>query len=107
MASNKTYLCNRCKDTGVYQDGFSAMTCPYCAGRQKFMAHLKQAIKQASAGKRKTLKEDLVAVHELLPEYPVMACLEAEARGLRRDFIDFIMESFDVRPLREPVDRFV
>jgi hypothetical protein len=70
------------------------------------MAHLKQAIKQASAGKRNSLKEDLVAVHKLLPEYPVMAALEAEARGMRRDFIRFIRESFDVRPLQEPVDRF-
>jgi len=106
MSSNKTYLCARCKDTGVYEQNGSFLTCPYCVGRKKFMDHLKQAIKQASVGNRKSLKEDLVAIHELLPEYPVMAALEAEARGMRRDFIGFIRESFDVRPLREPVDRF-
>jgi len=106
MSSNKTYLCHRCQDTGVFQDGMSAMTCPFCAGRQKFMAHLKQAIKQARLTKRKSLKEDLLAIHNLLPDYPVMAVLEAEARGMRHDFINFIKESFDVRPMQEPVDRF-
>lgn len=104
--SNKVYLCARCRDTGVYEQDGSHMTCPYCTGRKKFMGHLSNAIKQAKIGKKEQLEKDLIAVNSLLPEYPVMAILEAEARGLRQEFILFIREAFDVLPLKEPVDRF-
>ena len=100
------YLCSRCQDTGVYEENGSFITCTFCVGRQRFMSSLTNAIKQAKRGKRQQLEEDLIAVKSLLPEYPVMAMLEAEARGLRRDFMTFIMDTFDIRPLHEPVDRF-
>lgn len=104
--SSKVYLCARCKDSGVFEQRGSFMTCPYCTGRKKFMNHLMSAIKQAKSSKRKELEKDLIAINCLLPEYPVMASLEAESRGMRHEFVAFIREAFDVLPLHEPVNRF-
>jgi len=71
------------------------------------MTSLSNAIKQAKLRKQKRLEKDLIAVNNMLPEFPVMATLEAEHRGMRSEFIDFIREAFGVFPLMEPINRFV
>jgi hypothetical protein len=64
---------------------------------EKFMRSLNKAIKESKLRKQEHLHEGMVAVKEFLPEYPVMALLEAEARELNAMFIKYLKEAFDVK----------
>jgi hypothetical protein len=64
------------------------------------MGAIKQAITNCNRKKNTVGADNLRAILKLLPNYPVMAVLEAEARELNDDFIKMIRENFGVRPLK-------
>jgi hypothetical protein len=86
------------------------MECPYCHGkghifneremsRHKLVKGIKSAIRDAEKTGQTDAAQDLIAVITFLPEYPILAALEAEARGLDADFVHMIRDVCDVRPL--------
>jgi hypothetical protein len=67
---------------------------------EKFMRSLHKAIKESKNRKQDKLHEGMVAVKDFLPEYPVMALLEAEARELNGMFIKYLKDAFNLKHFR-------
>lgn len=101
------YNCNKCKDKGSYEENGSFITCVFCGGKFKFMKMLGISILNAKKRHNKELHKNLLAILKLLPQYPVMAVLEAEAREMLPSFISSIRLSFDVKAFHEPTNRGV
>lgn len=101
------YNCKKCKDKGSYEENGSFLTCVFCGGRQKCMMQLKISMANAKSSGNKELYQNLVAVKKFLPQYPVMAVLEAEAREMLPSFISFLRLSFDIKAFHEPTIRGV
>jgi hypothetical protein len=73
--------------------------CPYCLSEDKLVSCIKRAIVDARKDKKEELANKLQAVLNFLPEWPVMAILEAEALELNENFILMIQDSFNVLPM--------
>ena len=64
------------------------------------MNALDLAINQCKQRGNNKLKYDLLTVRSLLPENSVIAYMEAEARGMRSEFISMLRITFHLRPFR-------
>ncbi|MHC4264356.1 MAG: hypothetical protein ACYSUK_00270 [Planctomycetota bacterium] len=62
---------------------------------EKFLTSLDRAIKQC---KDQVKTEGLQRVRDNLPDYPVVAKMEAEAIGLSEKFIEMLVAAYDVKP---------
>lgn len=69
-----------------------------CVDGRKIIKGIRCAIRDFIKNGKHQAAEDLEAVLMFLPDYPVMAALEAEGRGLHEDFILMIRDTFKVRP---------
>lgn len=68
---------------------------------EKFLNTLDKAIKDCARNKNnKKLEKDLRAIRDFLPDYPVMAVLEAEVRGMKDDFVIMLSDSFKILPFK-------
>ena len=67
------------------------MTCSFVQG-------IRGAIKNLEQNGYLEAAQNLAAVLIFLPDYPVMAVMEAEARKLHKDFIQMISNTFHVKP---------
>lgn len=72
--------------------------CPYCMTEEKLMNSLKRAIADSKKEGKKELAGKLQIVLDHLPEYPVMAIMEAEYLELNTSLVLMIRDSFDVLP---------
>lgn len=83
---------------GFYSNG---KPCRYCMTPDRFIAALDKAIRECDAKKDRPRLEKLKAVRHHLPEYPVMALMEAEGYGLADDFVGMLQQAFDVKPFMD------
>jgi hypothetical protein len=102
MATQKKYKCHYCKDTGVIvkNNGNVIETCTHCLNTQKFFEALDLAIANSRCAKNHKQINDFKSVKSFLPEFPVMAYLEAEARGLNDNFLELLQSTFNILPFK-------
>ena len=91
------HQCPRCGGRGVVSQGDSYISCPECLTPEKFLKAIDKAIRECKHENKKEKLAALEAVKSFLPEYPVMALLEAEARNLNPKFVRMLQQSFGVR----------
>ena len=90
--------CPFCGGKGYIKQGDTTVACS-CVDGRKIIKGIRAAIRDFERSGKHEAAENLAAVLMFLPDYPVMASLEAEARGLHEDFILMIRDTFQVRPL--------
>jgi len=90
--------CEHCNNRQFIPQGKKMVPCPYCVTEDRLMASLKRAIVDAKKEKRWDFARDLEKVLSYLPEYPVIAALEAEELGMNDNIIAMIRDSFNVLP---------
>jgi len=81
--------------------GADAETCKHCITAKGFMSSLDKAIELADKKDNKIKANELRLVRANLPEYPVMAVMEAEAVEMSAKFIEMIEQAFDVKPFMD------
>lgn len=91
------HQCPRCGGRGVVPQGSSYISCPECLTPEKFLKAIEKAIRECKHEQKKDKLAALEAVQSFLPEYPVMALLEAEAHNLNPKFVSMMQHSFAVR----------
>lgn len=94
------HICNICKDTGVVKD---KTTNKYrlckCCSREKFLKAFEKSISRYRHNDDDETADGLQAVLDNLPEYPVVALMEARDRQLGQTIIDILETEFAVLPL--------
>ena len=73
------------------------MGCPYCMNPTKLETSIDRAIKDCLKGD-KQLGKKLAVIRSFLPEYPIIAILEAEHLGLNQNLILLIRDTYGVLP---------
>ena len=68
---------------------------------KRFISSLDKAIRKAGLDEKKKKEAGLKAVRLNLPDYPVLAVMEAEAAKLNKKFIEMLYETFDVKPFMD------
>lgn len=87
--------CKHCTDGYRSQNGIY-LPCKYCITPSRFEKTLETAI--ANCGDDVERKKTLIRINNNLPEYPVMALLEAESYGkFSKDFIFMLKEAYEIR----------
>lgn len=91
------YFCEHCKDEGIIttSDG-KIQTCKYCLGKRRFMEYLDETMKTAD----ETTREKMRIIKEYLPDYAVMAVMEADFLNMSPKFMEMLSNAFGVLPLR-------
>ena len=90
--------CSHCVG-GYVRDGSIYYPCNHCMSPERFLKTLEKAIKDCSdPGKKIVLRR----IKANLPEYPVMALLEAENyEGLNKEFVKMLKSAFDIKPFMD------
>lgn len=73
------------------------MGCPYCMNPTKLETSIDRAIKDCGK-KDKKLGEKLKIVRSFLPDYPIIAMLEAENLELNQNLILLIRDTYGILP---------
>lgn len=89
--------CEHCNN-GKIKQGKTFVGCPYCMTEDRLIAALKRTIADSKKEGKMDYAGKLQIVLSHLPEYPVMALLEAEYLGLNNSLILMIRDSFQVLP---------
>jgi hypothetical protein len=92
--------CHHCNDRQLLIQGKKSTPCPYCINEERLITSIKRAISDAKKDGKKELAIKLQSVLSFLPEYPVVAILEAEALELNENFILMIRDSFNILPFK-------
>ena len=95
------HQCPHCNGRGVIAKGNTYISCPECLTPERFLTAIDKAIKECKRENKQQKLEALLAVKSFLPEYPVMAFLEAEGRNLNPKFVSMLQSSFGVREFRD------
>lgn len=74
------------------------MGCPYCMNPTKLETSMDKAIKDCGKGNKKELGEKLKLVRSFLPDYPIIAMLEAEHLELNNNLILLIRDTYAILP---------
>lgn len=90
--------CEYCQNKQVIQQGKKLVPCQYCMTEDKLMSALKRAVVDAKKEGKKEFAGKLQIVIDYLPEYPVMAIMEAEYLELNNSLILMIRDAFQVLP---------
>lgn len=90
--------CERCNNRQYITQGKKMVPCPYCVTEEKLMASFKRAISDAKKEGKSELAGKLKQVLSFLPEYPIMAILEAEALEMNENIVLMISDSFRILP---------
>lgn len=89
--------CEHCKN-GKIKQGRSTVSCPYCMSEDRLVSAIKKFIADEKKSGNSELAGKMQIVLSHLPDYPVMAILEAEYLGLNNNLILMIRDSFEVLP---------
>ena len=89
--------CPYCNDKGYIQRGDTTVACS-CVDGSKIIKGMRSAIRDFEKCGKHESAQNLVAVLMFLPDYPVVAVMEAEAQGLHEDFILMIRDAFHIKP---------
>lgn len=90
--------CEYCKNGKVKQEKGDVDYCPYCMSSTRLVEAIKRTITDSKKKGEKELAGKLQIVLNHLPDYPVMAILEAEYLGMNSSLILMIRDSFEVLP---------
>ena len=92
------FFCDRCEDTGsVMHKSGTIVACKCCRESRAFKNLLQATADELYDKKRYIEYNDLYAVLVLLPEFSVMAVLEAYARRIDNKIIVELMRVFKVK----------
>ena len=91
--------CIYCNGDGVISHGESIITCPHCGEIVAVLTNIEVAIAQLVLDGNEDDAYDLNTIYNLLQDCPVLAVLEAQEQDMPREFVDQIIEVFDVRKL--------
>ena len=89
--------CEYCNN-GKVKQGKSVRDCPYCMSATRLVDALRKTITDDRKEGKKDHADKLQLVLNHLPEYPVVAVLEAEYLGLNSSLILLIQDTFEVLP---------
>lgn len=89
--------CEQCKN-GKIKQGRSTVDCPYCMSSTRLVDAIKKTIADEKKAGNKEQAGKLQIILNHLPDYPVMAVLEAEYLGMNNSLILMIRDSFEVLP---------
>jgi len=95
---------NRCKycEEGYVKKNGVYTPCKHCITPERFEKTLNTAI--ANCGSDFLKKKILLRIKQNLPDYPVMALMEAEHYGkFSKDFIRMLKEAYDVKPFMDVI----
>ena len=93
---------NRCKycEEGYVKKNGVYTPCKHCITPERFEKTLNTAI--ANCGTDVFRKRTLIRIKENLPDYPVVALLEAEHYGqFSKDFVSMLKEAYDIKPFMD------
>tara|TARA_Y100000310_G_scaffold129338_1_gene128481 strand:- start:67 stop:384 length:318 start_codon:yes stop_codon:yes gene_type:complete len=86
---------------GIIGIGPDAKPCKNCMTPKRFISSLDKAIRKAGLDEKKKKEAGLKAVRLNLPDYPVLAAMEADAAGLNKKFIEMLYQTFDIKPFMD------
>ena len=89
--------CEHCKN-GKIKQGKSTITCPYCMSASRLVAALKKTVNDEKKDGNVEHAGKLQIVLNHLPDYPVMAIMEAEYLGMNNNLVLMIRDCFGVLP---------
>jgi len=91
-------MCNFCSG-GLINQNNSITTCQYCLTEDRVIEAIKLAVYTIEdlGGD----SDDLRAILEFLPDYPVVAVMEAEIRNVNKYIVEIIKNTFHVLSLKE------
>ena len=96
--SNKR--CSHCEQGWVKKNGVYT-PCKHCITPDRFEKTLQTAINNCGS-KDLARKKVLLNIQENLPDYPVLAYMEAESYGkFNKDFISMLKDAYDVKPFMD------
>jgi hypothetical protein len=91
--------CVHCKDGYMKKNGI-LVPCKYCITPERFEATLEKALK--NCGPDSERKRVLRRVQSNLPNYPIMAVLEAENYGkFSIEFVSMLRNAYDLKPFMD------
>ena len=91
--------CAHCQDGYVRKNGVY-VPCKHCITPERFQRTMETAIK--NCGNDVLKRRTLIRIKENLPEYPVMALMEAENYGkFSEKFITMLSQAYDIRPFKD------
>jgi len=91
--------CKYCEEGYVKKNGVYT-PCQHCITPERFEKTLDKAI--AACGPDYLRKKTLLSIKGNLPDYPVMAYLEAENYGqFTSSFVDMMKEAYDIKPFMD------
>ena len=94
-----TSKCVHCQDGYVRKNGVY-VPCKHCITPDRFQRTIETAIK--NCGKDVLKRRALMRIKENLPDYPVMALMEAEVyEDFSESFIKMLKEAYDIRPFKD------
>lgn len=91
--------CEHCNNTKFVKQGKKSVPCTHCMNEERLMNSIRRAIEDSRREGKTVLASHLTLVLSYLPDYPVIAMLEAEEMHLNSSLIMMIQDAFDVRPL--------
>ena len=93
--------CQHCTEGYVKTNGIYT-PCRHCITPERFQKTIEQAIKNCDLTTDYERKGALTRVKENLPDYPVMAVLEAEHYGgFSKDFMQMLKEAYGINPFKD------
>jgi hypothetical protein len=95
-----TFMCPHCQDKGMILTNTSVVVCNHCLQPDEVLEALHITIKKAVADSKFEFAFNLQAILAFLPEYPVIAVMEAEERNMDHFLTDTLRKTFQVMPFR-------
>ena len=93
--------CKHCHEGYIKKNGIFT-PCSYCITPDRFKITIERAIKNCDVTNDYEKKGALTRVKENLPDYPVMALLEAEHYGgFKKEFIQMLKDAYDIRTFKD------
>ena len=95
------HKCKHCEEGYVKKNGVYT-PCKHCITPERFEKTLQTAIQNCSTdlARRKTL----TTIKGNLPDYPVMALMEAEHYGkFSKDFVSMLKDAYDIKPFMDVI----
>tara|TARA_R100001509_G_scaffold158419_1_gene123581 strand:+ start:319 stop:627 length:309 start_codon:yes stop_codon:yes gene_type:complete len=94
------YKCKYCEEGYVKKNGVYT-PCKHCITPDRFQVTLEKAIANCADSMK---KKALIKIKENLPEYPVVALMEAEHYGkFSKEFISTLKQAYDIKPFMDVV----
>lgn len=91
--------CTRCEGGYVKKNGILT-PCNHCITPDRFEITVEKAIKSCTHDAER--KRVLLEIKNNLPEYPIMALMEAEHYGeFSKDFMSMLKRAYDIKPFMD------